>query len=402
MNNHCLCCASTELQDRVSFGPQPPSNRYGLCANSDQDTHPLIAVQCKSCGMLQLKDPMSIDMVRSRYEWITYNEPEDHLDDLVRKLINLPGLDHNSRILGLTYKDDSTLKRLNEFGFQNTYRFDPKLDLNIENACAGLETIQAEYTQPTCAILKDKYGLADLLSVRHILEHAHKPHDFIQAIKTLVKPEGYLWFEMPDCSKFIKAADYPFIWEEHITYFSKELQARFFNIEKLELVENFVYPYQFEDSLIGIVKNVDAKVDSMDYEHDLLLRIEQGENFSKLFEERKKHVHDILCKWRLEKKKVAVFGAGHLAVKFINMYECADLIECVIDDHPEKQKVRMPGSGLPIQGSDVMAEIDICLLTLSSESEKRFRKNKGEYFERGGVAFSIFVGNDNSIFSEAV
>ena len=78
--------------------------------------------QCEACGLIQLLDPMPPAMAKSRFEWLTYNEPEGHLDDLVSRLCRLPGLDSGSRIVGLTNKDDSTLARYNRLGYANTYR----------------------------------------------------------------------------------------------------------------------------------------------------------------------------------------------------------------------------------------------------------------------------------------
>jgi hypothetical protein len=36
------------------------------------------------------------------YEWITYNEPEGHLDALVDRLTRLPGIDEESFIGGIS------------------------------------------------------------------------------------------------------------------------------------------------------------------------------------------------------------------------------------------------------------------------------------------------------------
>ena len=94
-----------------------------------------------------------------------------------------------------------------------------------------------------------------------------------------------------------------------------------------------------------------------------------------------------------------MFGAGHLAAKFINFYDIAGYISGVIDDNPDKQGLYMPGSGVPIIGSDVLdkGEVDVCLHTLSPESEKKVRAAKSEYLEQGGHFRSIFSASNSSI-----
>ena len=401
-NSKCLCCHVDTLKEIIDFGPQPPSNRFVVQGASDGETHALKVGQCTSCGMVQLINPMAFAMAKSRFEWITYNEPEGHLDDLVSKLCQLPGLEKDARIIGLTYKDDTTLQRLNKLGYENTYRYDVAADLGLDDACVGLESIQDAYNEKRVAELKEKHGMADLLSVRHILEHAHDPRAFLATIRTLVKPGGYLWFEMPDCSKFIKARDYVFFWEEHITYFSPTIMNTFAREADLGVVDVIVYPYQFEDSLVAIAKNEpwsDEKRSSLPVTSvaDLL---GEGQSLSTGFSETAAKLRAVLEKWRSDGKRVAVFGAGHLAARFLNIYGLGEMVECAVDDHPAKQGLTMPGSGVPIVGSARLGEIDICLLSLSSESERKVRANNQEYLERGGIFMSIFADNNNSIYSE--
>jgi len=90
---------------------------------------------------------------------------------------------------------------------------------------------------------------------------------------------------------------------------------------------------------------------------------------------------------------VVLFGAGHLAAKFLNLLETSNYVDCVIDDNPNKQALVMPGSRLPIRGSSLLEQerIDLCLLSLSPESEKKVLSAKKTYLERGGEFRSIFA-----------
>jgi hypothetical protein len=257
----CLGCDAHSVDVLVDLGPQPPSNRFERPGTGAAETHPLVVAQCAACGLIQLRDPMPPSMAKSRFEWLSYNEPEGHLDDLVARLRALRGIGPASRIVGLTYKDDTTLARFSQLGHTNTYRYDPAADLGLRDPCAGLESIQGAIDDARAAHLAARHGLADLLIVRHILEHAHRPAAFLHAVRALVKPGGYLVFEMPDCSKFVGACDYSFLWEEHITYFSESTLRAFLKAAGAALQATHLYPYPLEDSLIAVVRNASPAAD---------------------------------------------------------------------------------------------------------------------------------------------
>ncbi|MCE2949597.1 MAG: class I SAM-dependent methyltransferase [bacterium] len=393
----CLSCGGP-VDLLVDFGMQPPSNRFEQQATEQPERHRLQLGQCNGCALLQLIDPMPPAMAKSRFEWLTYNEPEGHLDRLVERLRALPGIDAGARIAGLTYKDDTTLARFNRLGFADTYRYDTARDLGLDDPCASLESIQAAVDEPTAARLAARHGRADLLLVRHVIEHAHDPLRFLEAVSALVKPGGYLLFEMPDCGKFIRACDYPFVWEEHITYFNASTLAALIRNAGLEQVATVVDPYPLEDSLIAIVRNAPAGAGTAaPPNRDALLG--DGRAFA--------HNHGAVCAsvrakleaWKAAGHRTAIFGAGHIAAKFVNFHGVADLLDCTIDDKPEKQQVLMPGSRLPIVGSAALASrgIDRCLLSLSPESEQKVLAKNGDFTGRGGRFASIFALSPMSI-----
>ena len=175
----------------------------------------MILGQCKGCGLVQLIKFIPIKKLTPRYNWISYNEPEEHLDRLAKTITKLPGINKYSKVCGLSYKEDSLLERLKKKGFKNTWRMDSKKDLKIMNKNANLETIQSKINNKVIRRLKKKNGNQDVIIVRHILEHTHDTLEFISALKGIVKNNGYIIFEVPDCAQGLKINDYNTLWEEH-------------------------------------------------------------------------------------------------------------------------------------------------------------------------------------------
>lgn len=374
----------------IDFGLQPPSNRFVTLGAHHADRHRLKFAVCPQCGLSQIIDPMPVANVKSRYAWLTYKEPENHLDDLAGRLTKLPSVGPRSRVMGLSYKDDTLLARLQRLGMASPLRFDMKNDLGIDDACAGIESIQAAVHATSAQALVRAHGHADLMLVRHVLEHAHDALGFLRAVGEMVTAGGYVVLEMPDCTKFLTANDYSFLWEEHITYFSRATIAPLAQRAGFAIADVVLYPFPFEDSLIVILRKdgavqleVDAKAAA---EH-----VAAARRYAKALGPAREHYQAYFKKLRGEGKRLALFGAGHLAAKFVNLLELAEYFSCVIDDNPHKQGLAMPGSGLPIVGSAALAEIDLCMLSLSPESERKVLQKQQGYLERGGQFASIFT-----------
>jgi len=397
MNKECIGCGADTAKKLIDLGPQPPSNRYFSGTRESYDTHPIEFGICTTCGLAQLFNPMPPDVVRSRFEWISYNEPEGHLDDLVEILAAKIDLSAKTHIVGVTYKDESTLARFNRKGVADTYRLSQADDLHIAEPLASLETIQHVLSPDAAATLAAKIGQADILLVRHILEHAHEPRRLLEACRNLCKPGGLLVIEVPDCRKVLDGHDHCFLWEEHISYFTPETLRGFFEGTGFSDVDIRIYPYPMEDSLVAIVHNVCTS--SKQLEINTGKELARLERFASTLSSRGMRIKQHLQALRSQGKRVALFGAGHLAAKFINFYGLAEYLMGVIDDNPNKLGRHMPGSKLPIIGSDCLekGEVDLCLLTLNPESEQKVFKAKAEYFTRGGKFRSIFSASANSI-----
>lgn len=384
----CLGCAHDQVELLIDLGAQPPSNRFLRAIEEPVERHSLRVGQCRACALLQLIEPMPVKLTRPRVDWLSYNEPEAHLDSVCERLWALPGMPREPHVLGLSYKDDSTLARLARRGAR-THRFDLSADWNVREPHAQLETLQQAVTVERAATLAQQYGPADLLIARHILEHAHHPRAFLDAVLALVKPGGYLVFEVPAAEKMIAAADHAMLWEEHVVYFTGATLQRFFQAASLP-VELWHYAYVLEDSLLAVVRN--APEPSTTRAPDVHSELEAGKALQTRFAALRAGYHAQLGAWRAQAKRIALFGAGHLALKFINFYGLSDLIDCVIDDNPNKQGTYLPGSCLPVVGSSILrnGQIDFCLLALNPDREAAIIASQTQFTANGGTFYSIF------------
>lgn len=374
--NTCRLCQKNAVTVLLDFGEQPVCNRFLHDPNESEYTHPLAIGQCETCGVIQLVDPPPAEELKPRFDWITYREPEPHLDRVADMIRALPGVTEKSIIGGISYKEDTTLRRLEARGLKNTWRLDPKTDLGIDDPCAGIETIQA------CLVARRK---ADVVIARHILEHAHGLRGFLRTLKEFLNPGGYVVIESPDCKRALQDCDYSTVWEEHVFYFTPQTFRDAFAIGGYRLTQFQSFPYALENSLVGIAQ-VDERVRPF-----LAPAVEEaiGQTFRDNFVPTRQRLNEYL---RRQPGKIAFLGAGHLSCVFINFFGLKDVVEFVVDDNPHKQGLFMPGSRLPIRGSAALLENDInlCLLCLSPESEDKVIENNKGFVERGGKFASIF------------
>ena len=394
--NRCRICDEPGVNVLLDAGAQPLCNRFiEDHFRRTEYQHPLILGQCPHCGTLQLVETAPAEELAPRFPWIINNEPEEHLDRLTRIMARLPGMGQESLVLGLTGKDDSTLRRLKTATGCRTWRIRPDKDLGIPRPGSGGETLQACLTPEAAKALAKKHGQADILIARHILEHAARPRLLVDVLKNLVKPGGYLVFEIPDCTDLLKTRDYTMLWEEHVLYFTPDTFQNAFGYLDLSPVQFMTFSYPVENALVAIVKNgIDRK--SSHPAHNLADgELEKGSRYAGAFTEAVETVRTVLKRFAQTKGDIAMYGAGHLAITYVNLFGIGSHLTLAVDDDPNKEGLFMPGCGLPILGSQALLkkEIRLCLLSLRPELEPRIMARHEEYLARGGKFASIFPGS---------
>ena len=378
---------------------QPISNRfYSIDKEEDIAMFPLGLSVDENTGLVKITKPFPVDELCPRYDWLTCFEPEDHLDNLVDKIVELQGIDENSVIGAYSFKDDSTLERLNKKGFNNTWRIDPEKDLGVTSKMANVETYQDAFTEKCAKSIKDKHGEADIFIVRHVVEHAYNLSSFIKAIKTLIKPDGYIVWELPDCERALLSGDCSMVWEEHIYYFTKYTFRQRMLTESFEIAYFDSVSYPLEDCIIAIVQSSNETYNS-DFDANTVAiksELEQVYGFPPKLRKIKVEVREKLELLHNKYGRIGLFGAGHLTVAFLSILDVSEYIYCVIDDNENKKGSIMPTGKLKIVSSNSLYEdsINVCLLGLNPQNHRNIILKHNEYVQQGGIFASIFPGTE--------
>jgi hypothetical protein len=382
----------------IDLGNQPISNRFLDSAESaDAPAFPLQLRIRNDNGLIHIGQPFPVSELKPRHDWLTCFEPEEHLDDMVNKIIALPGI-HKASVFGAySFKDDTTLRRLEKLGYTNTWRLDPVVDLEVEDPCANVETYQDVLNEAKAKKIAISKGLSDVLIVRHVIEHSNDLPEFINSMKALTNPDGYIIWELPDCERAFENGDCTTIWEEHTYYFTRFTFRQLLIDSDFEIVHFESVPYPFENSIVAIVKLENSnKKYSMPDLAVVQQQITMAQGFVDLIKLRKIQVREKLIYLKDKYGQIAMFGAGHLSVAFLSIMGVSDLIEFVIDDNSNKKGMLMPVGRLPILGSEALysKSIGVCLLSLNPQNQPKVILKHQQFIEQGGIFASIFPGGE--------
>ena len=381
----------------INFNDQPVSNRFLKTVSAKAPYFPLKLSWNKDIGCPKILKPWPVEELKPKYNWITCFEPEEHLDELCSIIQNL-NKNKNITIGAYSFKDDSTLQRLNKLGYKNQWRIDPIKDLKIDDPLSNIETFQSVFKKTIANSISIKKGKADILIVRHVIEHAYDINEFIASLKLLINKDGLIVFELPDCKPAFKNGDCTTIWEEHTSYFFESSFRRCLNINQMEIVfwKNWEYP--LENCMVAIVKNNNTQIPRHDvsecYEDYLIYN-----NFMKIFNKRKVNIEKKLKAFTVEKGPVCILGAGHLSIAFISLLGLKNLISFAIDDNENKANFFLPIGSIPIKQTSFLNinVAKLCLLGANPQHHMKIKKKLNQFQLDGGIIGSIFPSTDDYV-----
>ena len=329
---------------------------------------------CTQCGMIF---NAAFDSTRVEYD-LTYDNSLSYSAtfqafsrELANRLVDVYDL-HGKDLMEVGCGKGDFLELLCAVGGNLGIGFDPSAQPRQE---PGRFTIEAR------VFTAGESRKADFLLCRHVLEHINDPHNFLTAVwGCLAERQGAFYFEVPDARSVL---DGPTLWDviyPHCSYFTPPalrflLESCGFEVARLDTT--FGGQFLMAEGKAAAVSNSpepDTKAVGS------LSRL--ARRFSEKLQAEMFGWSRFIEYALVERRRIALWGAGAKAVTFLNVVPGANRIGAVIDINPRKHGSFVPCTAQPVLPPEALPgyhpDIIIVLNPLYEEEIRECARNFGQ------------------------
>jgi SAM-dependent methyltransferase len=351
----CRICSGNFFPEVIRLKDSPlanelyPSREEALNA----DLFPLEVVECQSCKHIQLKHIVDPERLFSNYVYAsgTSKTFRDHFTNLAKKLSEItPG----GLVLEVGSNDGTLLEALTNHGMR-AIGIEPSQQL----AEISKEKCEAVYTnfldKELSEVLVEEYGDFDIVVGNNVFAHIDDLVGAFRTAQTVLKPNGFLVFEVAHALKLVEQKLFDTIYHEHMSYhtvisldiFIRKLGFNIADVEEIEMhggsIRVICQKTTSQSEMLPKVKEIFrreilAGLDSSDWMHQF------NAHLDRLSSETKSAI-------RGEPVSTTWFGYGApaKAVTFINQFELDQIgVIGIIDDNQGKQGKFLPRSAIKV------------------------------------------------------
>jgi len=355
-------------------------------ASEEDPLYPLTAVLCESCGLVQLLDVLSPEIYEQyRYSGATSDSYCDYLDHLAAELIGRLG-GSGKRVLEVGCNDGYLLTKLKQLGAAQIVGFEPSVHLSSILSSRGIPVIADVFDNRAASRLP--FPKADLIVVRHVLEHIENPNDFMVAIHDCLSPDGLVFIEVPDIESIINNHLYAHFYHEHQVYYSASTLAALAKKHLLYCVETQRVP--IHGGSVCMIFSKRSVTTCRSAPSDIPQCKRQCIDYAtRLFEHYELLKADVVAMLN-SGLRVAGYGAAHRSVSACALAGFGTKeVRFLVDKNPLLQGLLIPGSRIPILETSALCEMADVALIFASSFEKEIVGQNSAFVRQGGRFKSI-------------
>jgi C-methyltransferase C-terminal domain/Methyltransferase domain len=259
---------------------------------------------------------------------------------------------HLSHVLELLKSFGLKNKKVVEVGCGKGVFFDMLLSEDVD--CWGFDPT---YEGSNQRIIKEYFdethkGIdADVIIMRHTLEHITSPFSFLHTIAKANDYKGFLFAEVPTFDWIVNKNAFWDIFYEHCNYFTEQSLSCMFDDAVTGSFFGGQYIYLWAD--LGKIRNtIPGNLNPVTFNTSA---------FSKKLQE----YSDILNSSRSS----AIWGAGAKGSTFLNLLDPdRTAVQYVIDINPAKQNKFIAGTGHPVYSPDILLENPVANIIIMNEN----------------------------------
>lgn len=364
----CRFCGAALQRTFVDLGMMPLAQNF-LRADQLDDMEPFFPLHahvCAECLLVQLKEYVAPDDIFSDYAYFSSFSDSwlAHARAYCEQMIQRFDLGQKSQVVEIASNDGYLLRNFVDAGIP-VLGVEPARNIAAVATERGVNTLNAFFNTTTAEELLAQGKRADLLVGNNVLAHVPALNDLVRAMAMLLAERGVITMEFPHLARLMEQNQFDTIYHEHFSYFSFIVVREVFAAQGLEIfdVEELpthggslrIYARHDDDRSQPITTAVEALVQA---ELDAGLdRLETYALFTEQVARAKRQLLSFLIDAKEHGRRVAGYGAPAKANTLLNYCGVrTDLLDYTVDRSPHKQGKYMPGTHIPIQAVERIAE----------------------------------------------
>ena len=354
----CRLCESSHLDLVIPLAPTPLAEKYFSDPETarkqqfyDMDLH-----MCLDCGSVQLLEVVDPEVLWDDY---TYHSGQtrgilDHFEDCTERIFERHSPVKDSLVVDVGSNDGSLLRCFQKRGLR-VLGVDPATEIARQANQSGIETMAAFLNPELADDVTKQHGPATIVTAFNVFAHTDDMRGMAQSIRRLLSPDGIFLFEVSYLLDIVDDMLLGTFFHEHLCHHSVKSLDKFLQRNGLQLIDVQRVSIQ-GGSLIGTAQLIGGPYpvspsvyDALQLEEERLLNHPDA---MRAFSDKLKNLHlqvtELSTDWKNQDKSIAGFGAARSGNTLIAQMGLSDLINFIVDDHPQKVNQFIGGYGIPV------------------------------------------------------
>ncbi|MFX1562178.1 MAG: class I SAM-dependent methyltransferase [Promethearchaeota archaeon] len=395
-NKRCRVCRSRRLYKFLKLGPTPLANSFlkREQLTSKEPFYPLDVYFCPECGLVQLTDVVSPEILFKDYVYLTgmSQTMKQHFYLLAVEVINNFNLSKDDLVIDIGSNDGTLLMGFKQQGIK-TLGLEPATNVALVAEQEGIETVNDFFSVEVAKNIIKRKGHAKVIIGTNVFAHIDDLDEVLQAVDNLLTNDGIFIIEVPYLVDLLSKTEFDTMYHEHLSYFSlRPLVALFkrFNMELFDVKRIQVHggsircyvrrsPSTRKSSVYQLLAlEEDLKLNSFNTYLDFGARVRNI----------KLQLTYLLKKLKGKGYRIIGYGAAAKGNTLLNYCKIGtNILDYIVDNTPFKQGLYTPGMHIPVVPPDrVLKDVPDYVLLLAwnyldeiLEKEQKYREFGGEF-----------------------
>jgi len=385
----CRSCGG-ELTEFFHYEAVPIAGTY--LTESDlgkEPLFPLTATLCKNCELIQLRE-IVLSSIYTSYRFVGTGSASyrAYLEQMAESLISEWDV-RNKRILEIGCSNGYLLKQLREKGSNQVFGYEPSFQL--QQACLESDIPVSGAFFSSDSLIECPILPADVIIIRHVLEHVDDLHGFLNAVSAVLTETGFLIIEVPDVEAILTKGFYFHFYHEHLSYFSLTSLQKLLSQHGFRIIWHRIV--KIHGGSLYIVCKRYHKIHSTD-----LLSSKAANNLERVCRAFATHMqayldtlHRFVDEQCADGARFGGYGAAHRTTIACSLAKMTrDHIKYLVDKNPYLHGFYTPGAHLPIYSPNrLYQEPTDAIIIFATSFEEEIIKEQQTFREAGGRFVSL-------------